>query len=186
MHLRAPAGARRTRTLLLSVVGSCVASAAVVGLACNDSPPPPSGPGNIIIDNSMQDAVAQMSQDGSIQYGAQGIGDAGDGAAYFDSAASTSYIDSGSPNTACSACKCDQRVGYCLENGSSVTSNAPPQGAFCGLSRTTSPAVGCNPLPECDGGATCECILAHVQPPLPCYPECTSSGGFFDVFCSSP
>ena len=174
--------------LALLVLVSTLPIVAII--ACNDGPPPPSGPGNVIIDDSMQDAVATLTQDATaaVVYAPQGIGAAGDGAyGLASSYASTGYADVQSPGSACSSCSCDKRVGYCLENGTSLTSTAAPIKGFCGLAKTTAPAVGCNALPAaCAANPTCACILDAVQPPLPCYPECTTGGGFFDVFCPTP
>jgi hypothetical protein len=160
-------------------------------VACNDGPPPPSGPGNVLIDDTMEDAVAKtyLKADGSV-YAPQGTPDAGDGGyeASLDAAyGSTGYQDVSSPMTACSSCKCDMRVGYCLENGSSTAFTSTVVAGYCSLADTTTPAVGCNPLPAaCKANPTCACVLDAVQPPLPCYPECTSDNGYIDVFCHTP
>jgi hypothetical protein len=182
-------GARRRRVFVV-VVSVALASGVGVIAACNDAPPAPSGPGNVLVDDSMQDAVAQLTQESGapdVMYAPQGIGDAGDGGYGLDGTASTGYADVQSPQTACSSCKCDRRVGYCLENGTTVTFGAPPIDGFCALAKTPTPAVGCNALPAaCAANPTCACILDAVQPPLGCYPECTTGGGFFDVFCPKP
>jgi len=186
--------ARLPHALRRSLVGiAALAAATAIGLvACTDGPPAPSGPGNVVVDDSMQDAVATVTEDAYISP-PQGVADAGDGSATGtydmmpEAGGSTGYADVQSPMAACSSCKCDKRVGYCLENGTSLTSTAAPIQGFCGLSKTAAPAIGCNALPAaCAAAPTCECILDSVQPPLGCYPECSSAAGFFDVFCAHP
>ncbi len=158
--------------------------------ACQDTPGAPSGPGDNLVNDTMEDAVAHYTQDSGASdvYRPQGVADGGgyDGALDANYAA-TGYADVQSPMTACSSCNCSSKVGYCLENGSSVTFSGKVIDGYCSLSDTTTPAVGCNPLPAaCAKKPTCECILNAVQPPLSCYPECTESGGYFDVFCHIP
>jgi hypothetical protein len=167
--------------------------------ACNDNPGPPSGPGNVIVDDTMQDAVAMYTQDGGVveggYYASQGVGDAGnDGPISFDggSYATMGYIDSASPQTACASCTCDERVAFCLENGPTTTvSGSPGANNDCPLARQTVLSVGCNVLPAAcpstmSPTALCECVLNNIQPPLPCYPQCATTAGYIDVYCTTP
>jgi hypothetical protein len=165
--------------------------------ACDDNPGPPSGPGNTLINDTNQDALAHP-----MQYYDSAVGDvylpqgAIDGAFYGqDSGADVSYASSGyedasSPMTACSTCTCAENHGFCLENGTSVTVTAAPppdSGNSCAMAKGGTLSVGCNPLPEkCATDLTCECLLSVVQPPLSCYPQCSSSSGYFDIYCMNP
>jgi hypothetical protein len=191
-HVRAPSRAAPPPRRLALARGALLAlglslPATWLFVACTDTPPP-AAPGNVVFDDSMQDAELQNNEDASIQYGPQGLGEAGtDGAYGLDSTyGSSGYEDVQSPQSACSSCKCDMRVGYCLENGPGLTaSTAAPVSGFCGLASTLS--IGCNALPAaCASSPTCACVLDAVQPPLGCYPECTTSSGYIDVFCQNP
>jgi hypothetical protein len=168
--------------------------AAVGQLGCNDNPGPPAGPGNVIVDDTMQDAYVIPTQDSGaadVAYAPQGIGDGGyDGPVSFDGGgyATMGYIDSSSPMAACSSCTCDQRVAFCLENGESTTvSGSPGANNDCPLAKQTVLSVGCNVLPTaCATTPTCECVLNNIQPPLPCYPQCNTTAGYIDVYCQTP
>ncbi len=178
MRDRRPA---RFAASLLSALPLAVLALAVAMHACNDTSPP-SNPGNTLVDNSHQDAIAQVTQDvaapaTTYDGGLDALG------------ASTAYADVVSPQVACSTCTCDPRIAFCLENGTSLKVTAPPVDAACGYAPTNQLQVGCNILPPaCAANPTCQCILDSVQPPLPCYPECTDPKalGYFDVFCSHP
>ncbi len=174
---RSPSWSRRAALALVTL-------ATVAGLlapfACTDAPTAPSAPGDTVIDDSMQDAVAQFTQD--VYQPAQGVGDGAADAVYPDAGpGSTTYIDASSPATACSTCQC---VGYCLENGTTLTFPTTVIQGYCKESDLSAPAVGCNPLPA--NCTTCDCVLAAIQPPLACYPECTMSLGYIDVYCNTP
>jgi hypothetical protein len=162
--------------------------------ACNDTPGAPTGPGNVLINDTNEDAVAHLSQDATVNdvYAPQGAGDAApayDGT--FDGAAGMGYADVQSPQAACASCKCDQRVGYCLENGSTTTLTDPPptDGGECTMGAGT-PAIGCNVLPAAcasmSGQLACACVLDNIKVPNGCYAQCTTSLGYIDVYCPSP
>jgi hypothetical protein len=178
----------RSRGSLASALGALVLLSSFV--ACNDSPGPPSGPGDNVINDTMQDAVAQLTQD----VGApppQGAADAaygGDGGGYVDAGpmmGSTGYIDAGSPQAACSACTCGENRGFCLENGVTPTvSGAATDAGLCALAAPTALAIGCNPLPDSCPMPSCACLLMAL--PLGCYANCTTGSGYFDVYCPNP
>jgi hypothetical protein len=173
--------------LRAGLVALVAAGVATAPFACNDSAGPTQTPPDLLIDNTMQDAVAMYTQD---VVAPQGAGDGGYDGTYPEGSvdapyAATGYADVQSPMTACSSCMCSEKAGYCLENGTSATFTSKVIGGYCSLSPTL--AVGCNVLPAaCAAKPTCACILDNVQPPLQCYPECTESGGYFDVFCNIP
>jgi hypothetical protein len=168
-------------------------TAVVFGVAaCNDAPGPPSGPGNVLVnDTNEPDAVvpqppppADAGMDAYADTGPYGTG----GGYQEGGLASMGYLDVQSPQAACSSCKCSNKYAFCLENGasSSVTA-APNAGGFCAYAPASTLEVGCNPFPAaCAANPTCECLLDALQPPLPCYPECTTALGYFDVFCIHP
>jgi len=172
---------------LLTLAGLLLAAASA-SVACEDTPGPPSGPGNVLIDDSMQDAVALLTQDGG--YPPQGVGDGGDASPYLESGAggSTGYQDVSSPQAACATCNCSTKVGFCLENGTSTTVTAAPySNGACALAATGTPSVGCNPLPAaCGGHGTCECVLDNLLLPTGCYAQCTDSPGYLDLYCPTP
>ena len=187
--------AERSRARRPTVLGlTALAVLGVGGLtACNDAPPAPSGPGNTYIDDSMQDAVATYTQDATVSDAYAAPVGAGDGS-YGGSSdtgligASTGYEDASSPRAACSSCSCDERIGFCLENGTSkMVLGSPTDAGLCPFAAVNDLAVGCNTLPaDCMANPTCECVLNVVQPPVQCYPECTTAAGYIDVYCQSP
>jgi len=160
-------------------------------IACNDGPPPTSAPGNNYVDDSMQDAVAHYSQDAGIYdvIPPMGAMDAGyvDGSYTDANLASVGYADVGSPATACASCTCSQTTSFCIENGLTTTVSGAAAGGQCPMAPAGKLQIGCNPIPAaCAANPTCGCLLDSVQPPVSCYPECTSTLGYFDVFCNVP
>ncbi len=188
-----PGTTKAARLLASAVYVASLASLALVAspayLGCNDTPGPPSGPGNVLIDDSMQDAVAMLTQDSGTSdvYAPQG---ASDGGSYFDGppGASTGYSDVQSPQAACASCTCNKKIGYCLENGSSATVTAAPYAnGACAVAPASMPSVGCNPLPAaCTANPSCGCILDNVQLPSGCYAQCSNSAGYYDLYCPTP
>jgi hypothetical protein len=165
-----------------------LAAALALAAACNDTPGPPSGPGDNLVDDTNQDAVAQHTQDTGIVPPQGAVdGSYADGT-ILEAGGSTGYMDAGSPMAACASCTCGMNRGFCLENGvtATVTSAATGDAGLCTLASPTSLAVGCNPLPDSCPTPSCQCLLNAIQPPLGCYPECTSKGGYFDVYCPRP
>jgi len=158
--------------------------------ACNDTPGPATGPGDNLINDTNQDAVAVLTQDTGVTDVIVPMGIVGDGGygmgTYLEGSASTGYSDVQSPQTACSSCTCGEKRGFCLENGVTPTVTAAPEAGVCALASPTSLAVGCNPLPDSCPVPSCACIINAIQPPLGCYPQCTDSEGFFDVYCNNP
>jgi hypothetical protein len=189
-----PRHSRRRRLAAMGAWGCAIASAVRLFAACNDTPGPSTGPGDIVVNDTNQDAVRQLTQDTGAQdvIAPMGVGSDGgypDTGGYASDApmASTGYLDAGSPQTACASCTCGEHRGFCLENGVSATVSAPATSAgLCGLASATTLAVGCNPIPDSCPTPTCECILNAIMPPLGCYPQCTSSAGYFDVYCTTP
>jgi hypothetical protein len=182
---------RRFAAVALVLTLGAAASVTVTMSACNDGPGAPVAPGNTIVNDTMEDAVAHPSQDATVGdvYAPQGTSDAAypDGSLDGSANGSTGYEDVQSPMNACAACACGKTVGYCLENGTTNRVTGLPEAGKCALADAAAPAVGCNPLPaDCLAHPTCACILNGVQPPLGCYPECTNSGAYFDVFCNNP
>ena len=173
---------------VLALVVACLPALS----ACNDGPGAAAAPGNVIVNDSHQDAVAYLTQDVAV-IPPMGAMDGGypDGGAYLDAVAgSTGYADVQSPQSACSSCTCSNHRGFCLENGVTTTAmgaGPPPPPGVCPLATFGTLAIGCNPLPiKCAGNVTCECLLDTIQPPLGCYPECTIALGYIDVFCANP
>jgi hypothetical protein len=186
----------RSRALRIGLVLSLSLPPLVVlcvAAACNDTPGPATGPGDHLIDDSQQDAVVQLTQDTGIvdvnvaPQGIAGDGGYGDGGYLEAGYSSTGYMDVQSPQMACASCTCGENRGFCLENGVTPTvTGAATDAGLCALATPTTLAIGCNPLPDSCPKPTCECILNAIQPPLGCYPECTSAAGYFDVFCAHP
>jgi hypothetical protein len=162
------------------------AAALVLVAACNDAPGPPSGPGDNVVDDTNQDAVAEHTQDTGVVPPQGTVDGAYPDSSYLSAGGSTGYIDASSPRTACASCSCGMNRGFCLEDGvtATVTGTEPGDAGLCTLASATSLAVGCNPLPDSCPKPTCQCLLNAI--PLGCYPECTSNGGYFDVFCPNP
>jgi hypothetical protein len=187
----APQRARYTRSIFTAAaIGGSVAGLLAVGLyACNDGTTAPAGPGDNLTDNSHQDAVAVVTQDATVPPPVGAVDGGADG--YVDGGStSTGYQDVTSPQAACSSCTCDNRIAFCLENGTAnkVTGAAASgEGGACAYAPSNQLQVGCNILPPaCAAAPTCQCILDNVQPPLGCYPECSTSLGYIDVFCPHP
>jgi hypothetical protein len=177
----------RARACISLALSLGVALFVLTGAACNDTPGPPSGPGDNLINDTMQDAVAQLTQDtGTVP--PQGASDAaygGDGGGYLDAGGSMGYADVNSPQSACTSCTCGMNRGFCLENGVTPTvSGAATDAGLCALASPSTLATGCNPIPDSCPQPTCQCLLDAL--PLGCYADCTVSLGYFDVYCPHP
>lgn len=172
------------------LAGVTVLAAFALGeLGCNDTSSAPLAPGNVYVNSSMQDAVAYSTQDTGVVVAPQGAMDGGYADAYVDGGAtgSTGYADVQSPQMACSSCACSNHRGFCLENGETKVAMGDAAPGQCPIAPVGTLSVGCNALPvKCAQDLTCQCLLDYVQPPLGCYPECTTSLGYFDIFCSHP
>ena len=180
------------RTLGLAISNRVLVGAALVMAACNDAPGAASGPGNLVINQTNEPEAGEAGAAGDAGVDATASADGGpdggmliyDGAT--DSLASFGYGDVQSPMAACAACTCGKTTGFCMENVATATVSGTGTAGQCPLA-SGGLAIGCNPLPaSCQAAPTCSCILAALQPPLPCYPECTTGNGYFDVFCSHP